>query len=110
MIWNPFKPKIQGPNITFLPMDKTITVEEGTTVLQAALSHDIDLRHSCDGNLACSTCHVYIRSGEAGLNTPLPDEEDMLDSAENVEACSRLACQVHITHDIVVEIPASDIA
>jgi 2Fe-2S ferredoxin len=102
-MWNPFGPK--GPSITFLPMRKTVTVKPGTTVLQAALDNRINLDHSCNGNMACTTCHIYIRSGEASLMPSTPDEDDLLDGAENVQPCSRLGCQTIVHHDLTVEIP-----
>ncbi|MBF0282511.1 MAG: 2Fe-2S iron-sulfur cluster binding domain-containing protein [Zetaproteobacteria bacterium] len=108
MIWNPFKSK--GPTLTFLPDNRTVTVKPETTVLQAAIDHNINLRHACDGNLACSTCHIYIHDGGEYLPEPSLEEEDRLESADSPQACSRLACQVRVIHDLVIEIPPSHIA
>jgi len=104
-MWNPFKPKIEGPELTFLPSGRKVTVKPGTTVLEAALEHDIDLDHSCDGNLSCSTCHIYLQAGANRTNAPSGDEDDMLDSADNVLPNSRLGCQVQVFEDLTVEIP-----
>lgn len=104
-MWNPFKPKIHGPEITFLPLGTRVNVLPGTTVLEAALSNKINLRHSCDGNLACSTCHVYVEQGGGQVASPLNDELDMLDSAEGLRDNSRLACQVRVFADLTVVIP-----
>ncbi|MDX8395215.1 MAG: 2Fe-2S iron-sulfur cluster-binding protein [Mariprofundaceae bacterium] len=104
-MWNPFKSKPNGPSITFLPINKTVWIEPSTSVLEAALENKIDLNHACDGNLACATCHIYIRQGEETLTPSSADEDNMLDSANNPLPCSRLACQVKPTQNITVEIP-----
>ncbi|MDX8388389.1 MAG: 2Fe-2S iron-sulfur cluster-binding protein [Ghiorsea sp.] len=104
-MWNPFKPKISGPTVHFLPMGEDVTVVAGTSVLEAALLHKIPLNHSCDGNLACSTCHIYVQKSEGNIGVPSPDEMDMLDSVTNVKPQSRLACQYKVFHDTTVEVP-----
>ncbi len=104
-MWNPFKAKIKGPAVTFFPSGKTVHVLAGTSVLEAALTNHIDLQHSCDGNLACSTCHIYLDAGGESVGAPLHDELDMLDSAANLKQNSRLACQVRIYADLTVVIP-----
>ncbi len=56
--------------------------EEGQTVLEVALKHDINIEGACGGELACSTCHVIV---QPDLFKKLPlkkvEEEDMLDLA-----------------------------
>jgi 2Fe-2S ferredoxin len=111
-------PPKQKYRITFLPMAQTIEVDPeqvpyGRTglpgsILDIALSHDIDLDHACGGVCACSTCHVIIKEGMKSLNEPTDDELDMVDQAPGVTADSRLACQSvpNGTMDVVVEIPA----
>ena len=106
-MWNPFKSKISGPVLTFLPSGKKVTVVSGTTVLEAALEHDLELDHACDGNLACSTCHVYVHCGAEKANPSSWDEDDMLDSATNVLPASRLGCQLHVYADMTVEAASS---
>jgi len=104
-LWNPFKKKTLGLDLTFLPSGKRVTILSGSTVLEAALAHDVDLNHACDGNLACSSCHVYIESGAESTNPMAADEDDMLDSADEVKSNSRLACQLRVYADMVVRIP-----
>jgi len=104
-MWNPFKPKVKGPELTFLPSGRKVRVAPETTVLQAALEHDIDLDHACDGNLSCSTCHIYLQAGAEHANASSWDEDDMLDSAIDVLPNSRLGCQEKVFEDLTVEIP-----
>lgn len=56
--------------------------EDGSTVLDVALKHNIDIEGACGGELACSTCHVIL-SQELLNNLPSKseEEEDMLDLA-----------------------------
>ena len=51
-------------SITFLPSGKTVSVSEGTTILQACIDNELHLEHACGGFCACTTCHVIIREGE----------------------------------------------
>ncbi|MBF0097732.1 MAG: 2Fe-2S iron-sulfur cluster binding domain-containing protein [Magnetococcales bacterium] len=83
------------PRITFLPMDSTVDVEEGMTVLQAAHLYDIPLEGACEGSLACSTCHVIVDPEWFDkLPAAVEDEEDLLDMAFGLTHTSRLACQI----------------
>ncbi len=91
--------------VTFLPLNKTVDVREGHSVLDAALNHDIPLDHACGGVCACSTCHVIVKEGFADLNEATEREEDMLDNAPFLSRTSRLGCQIEVTRDLVVEIP-----
>ena len=41
-----------------------VRVEAGTSILDAARDHDIELEAACEGELACSTCHVILPEDE----------------------------------------------
>jgi 2Fe-2S ferredoxin len=68
-------------------------VEPGQSILEVALSHDIELHHNCGGVCACSTCHIYINKGEDSLEELSDKEEDFIDRAVNPRLNSRLGCQ-----------------
>jgi ferredoxin, 2Fe-2S len=68
-------------------------IEEGDSILEIALKNDIDLHHNCGGVCACSTCHVYIESGDDFLPEITDREEDFIDRAVSPRLNSRLACQ-----------------
>lgn len=84
-------------------------VEAGQSLLELALKNDIELHHNCGGVCACSTCHVYINSGD-GLVEELTDkEEDFIDRAVNPRINSRLGCQcVLLDGGGIVEITLPD--
>ena len=59
------------------------------------------LEGTCEGQMACSTCHVIVaREWFGKLPEAVEDEEDMLDLAADVHATSRLSCQVLLTQDL----------
>lgn len=68
-------------------------IEAGDSILEIALKNDIDLHHNCGGVCACSTCHVYIESGEDFLPEITDREEDFIDRAVSPRLNSRLGCQ-----------------
>jgi 2Fe-2S ferredoxin len=94
------------PHAELCPEGAVIEAEAGETLCTALLAHDIEIEHACAQSCACSTCHVFVR---AGFETLLPAddcEEDLLDKAWGLAACSRLACQVMVADTpLTVEIP-----
>jgi len=87
-----------------------VDAEPGTTILDAALEHGIELEHACEKSCACTTCHLIVREGFESLEDADEVEEDMLDKAWGLEPESRLGCQAVIADaDLVVEIPKYNI-
>ena len=82
--------------------ETVITAAAGTRLLDLAQAVGQPLEGTCEGAMACSTCHVLI-SGEDAAKLPPPsdEEEDMLDFAVGASRASRLACQIRLTADIV---------
>ncbi len=60
------------PKITFLPDNITIEVEEGETILKAAIRAGIHINASCGGAGVCNKCRVFVEKGEVKGET-LPD-------------------------------------
>ncbi|GAM26323.1 hypothetical protein SAMD00019534_094980 [Acytostelium subglobosum LB1] len=108
---NPNAPLV---GITFIDKDGTkinVKVPEGTNLLEAAHSNDIDLEGACEASIACSTCHVYIDNKYFDQLPMSSDEEnDMLDLAFALQTNSRLGCQVIVTKELEgmeVQLPAA---
>ena len=105
------------PKVTFIKDGKPTTVEfeKGKlpyehhglpeSFLDVAMNFNIPLEHACGGSCACTTCHLYIREGEANLSEPEDKELDRLDTAWDLRTNSRLGCQAVINGDVVVEFP-----
>ena len=59
------------------------------------------LMTTCEGQMACSTCHVIVAPEWFGkLSSASGDEEDMLDLAAGVARTSRLSCQILLTDEL----------
>ena len=70
----------------------------GARLLEVAQAKGLPLEGTCEGQMACSTCHVVVAAEWFARLTPATDdEEDMLDLAADVTRTSRLACQIRIT-------------
>ncbi len=83
-------------------------VEDGQSLLEVALTNDINLHHNCGGVCACSTCHLYVEQGEDFLEELNDKEEDFIDRAINPRLNSRLGCQCVLQEadgNIVVTLP-----
>ena len=87
--------------ITFVTaQDQRIIAEAapGTRLLEAGQNAGLPLEGTCEGQMACSTCHVVVAPDWfAKLPPASEDEEDMLDLAAGVTRTSRLSCQIVLT-------------
>ena len=84
--------------------------EPGTDLLSAGQAAGMPLEGTCEGQMACSTCHVIVAMEWFDkLKAASADEEDMLDLAAGVQRTSRLSCQIVLTDaldGIEVRIPS----
>jgi ferredoxin len=85
--------------IRFLSADGARTIEgdaaPGARLLEVAQLADQPLEGTCEGQMACSTCHVIVDPAWFDrLPAPREEEEDMLDLAAGATRTSRLACQI----------------
>lgn len=93
---------------------RTLTVEEGTSVMRAAVVAGVPgIVGECGGQAMCATCHVYVRPGAEELPPIGEDEDEMLDCtvAERTDR-SRLGCQVSTggrLQDLEVDVPAEQV-
>ncbi len=83
--------------------------EEGFSILEIAEDNDVHLNHNCGGVCACSTCHIYVESGDEFLEEISDKEEDFIDRAIDPRLESRLGCQcVILSEDAVIEVQIPD--
>ena len=72
-----------------------VAAEAGARLLEVAQAANQPLEGTCEGQMACSTCHVIVAAEHfARLPAAREEEEDMLDLAAHVTRRSRLACQI----------------
>jgi ferredoxin len=83
---------------------------DGQSLLDLAQAAGQPLEGTCEGQMACSTCHVIIdKDWFDKLPPAVEDEEDMLDLATGARRTSRLSCQITLTpalDGLVVHVPA----
>ena len=88
----------------------TAEAEPGDNLLRVAQAAGLPLEGTCEGQMACSTCHVIVADEWfARLDAASEEEEDMLDLAAGVARTSRLSCQIDLTPELdglKVRIPA----
>jgi ferredoxin len=96
--------------VRFVASDGTsreVEAPSGSRLLDVAQADGQPLEGTCDGVMACATCHVIVDEADFAL-LPLasPEEEDMLDLAPGATRTSRLSCQIWLTGEALsVRIP-----
>ena len=87
--------------VRFLNADGSLAAETeaapGARLLDLAQALGLPLEGTCEGAMACSTCHVILPAELfRSLPPPTAHEEDMLDFTAHVAPTSRLSCQLHL--------------
>jgi ferredoxin len=81
----------------------------GERLLDLAQADGQPLEGTCEGQMACSTCHVIVDDADFPRLPPASEaEEDMLDLATGATRHSRLACQIWLIEgleSLTVRIP-----
>ncbi len=85
--------------IKFMPENRIIEADYGTSLLNAAAKAEIYIKSGCGGKGTCGACKVVVLSGE-----PLVTGTGNLTS-EQISTGVRLACQTMIQGDLTVEVP-----
>lgn len=92
------------PQMTFITEDGTrrvVNAPLGDSILDIAQDNNIAIEGTCEGSMACSTCHVIVdKNWYRKLEEASEDEEDMLDLAFGLTRTSRLGCQIVITEEL----------
>ncbi len=80
------------------PDGDTVTEAEaaaGDRLLEVGQAKGMPLEGTCEGQMACSTCHVIVAPEDfERLPRASEEEEDMLDLAVGGTRTSRLSCQI----------------
>jgi ferredoxin len=87
-----------------------VEAEPGARLLDLAQADGQPLEGTCEGQMACSTCHVIVDPQDFDKLPPASaDEDDLLDLAAHVTRTSRLSCQIWLEEGwetLTVRIPA----
>ncbi len=82
-------------------LDREVEAAAGTNLLDLAQAEGQPLEGSCEGAMACSTCHVIVAADDfARLPRASDEEDDLLDLAAHVTRTSRLACQLTLSAEL----------
>ncbi|MGA2934241.1 MAG: ASKHA domain-containing protein [Methanomicrobiales archaeon] len=94
------------PVITFLPSYRKITVESGTTILDAARLAGFQMNVVCGGQGKCGKCIVFVKAGEVSFDR---EKFGRFFTGEELEAGGCLGCQAAVLGDLQVLIPESSL-
>jgi len=87
-----------------------VDASAGERLLDVAQADGQPLEGTCEGQMACSTCHVIVDPADfERLPRASEEEEDLLDLAAHVTRTSRLACQIVLSDEmesLTVRMPA----
>ena len=102
--------------VVFTPSGLSVTVDDGTTVLDAARTAGADLESTCGGRGLCGRCQIVPSTGnfskwqiDSSLDaiTPWTSTEDEYTGRRAIVGGQRLGCSAQVRGDLVVEIPAA---
>jgi ferredoxin len=80
---------------------REVDAPPGERLLDVAQEEGQPLEGTCEGQMACSTCHVIIAAEDFAKLPPASEEEDdLLDLASHVTRTSRLACQIYLNEEL----------
>lgn len=90
---------------------RTVDLPDGVSLMDGALRHAIPgIDGDCGGACACATCHVYVDDEWLTKLSPMSElERGMIAYATDVNANSRLACQIKVSpalDGLIVRTPA----
>jgi uncharacterized 2Fe-2S/4Fe-4S cluster protein (DUF4445 family) len=88
--------------VKFLPDDKEVEVEEGSTLLEAAGKADVFINSLCGGEGLCGECCLQVTSGKAKADKNAIG----FFSKEEIENGYVLACQTKVEDNLEVLVPA----
>ena len=99
--------------ITYIEFNGTphdVDVPSGLSVMEGAIDNNIPgIEAECGGMCSCATCHVYVDpTWVEATGSPQHIEQDMLESAMDLQDTSRLSCQIEVSDELdglVVRMP-----
>jgi len=83
--------------VTFLPDGRTVEVDEGDSLFDAARANGVPIATRCEGEARCGCCLVEVVEGAEFLNKIRIDERDHI-PRKNV----RLACRARVFGPVTV--------
>ena len=94
------------PTVTFLPNYQKITVDAGSSILDAVQRAGIQMNVVCGGTGKCGKCVVFIKNGTVEFDR---DKYGKFFSPEELSNGACLACQAYVMDDLHVLIPETSL-
>lgn len=74
---------------------------DGWRAMEVIRDWGLNIKADCGGACACATCHVFVEPNWVDkLAARSDEEEDMLDSVPDIQADSRLSCQIIMSEEL----------
>jgi 2Fe-2S ferredoxin len=94
--------------------EHVVDAQDGKSIMQTALDHSVPgIVGDCGGCCSCATCHGYIDTALLGkIPVKTEVEEMLLDGALEVQANSRLTCQIVVEpglDGLIIRLPKSQV-
>ena len=89
------------PIVTFHPSGKTIEVEAGTLLFDAALRAGLPVASSCSAVFVCGRCNMQVIDGGDGLSVQREPERNIL-GRHNKLLSDRVSCVTRVQGDCKV--------
>lgn len=91
---------------------RQVEAQEGETLMQAAVRHQVDgIEAACGGSMSCGTCHAWVLAPwNERIAAPAAGERDILEFGVHIRPDSRLTCQIEVSSDLEgarIEVPPS---
>jgi uncharacterized 2Fe-2S/4Fe-4S cluster protein (DUF4445 family) len=99
--------------VIFMPSGRRGSVEDGTTVLEAAHQLGVKIESICGAKMTCNKCLIRVEEGHFAkhgiysaanhLSDPGEGELQLLEKLDSLD--SRLSCQARIVDDVLIFVP-----
>jgi uncharacterized 2Fe-2S/4Fe-4S cluster protein (DUF4445 family) len=90
--------------VVFFPPNEEVTVDSGTSLLDAASIARISIKNLCGGDGICGRCKMIVKEGDVS-----GDVSPKL-TREEIRKGFVLACMTYVQSDVTVEIPKETLA
>lgn len=89
------------PIVTFFPSGKTIEVERGTLLFDAAVKGGLPVASSCSADNVCGRCNMQVLEGSENLSSQGDQEAKLLRRDKN-PTTDRISCMTQVVGDCTV--------
>jgi 2Fe-2S ferredoxin len=90
------------PIVTFFPSGKTIEVDIGTLLFDAAIKAGLPIASSCSADNVCGRCNVQVIKGSENLSFQSEQELKLLHRDKN-PTTDRISCMTQVVGDCTVK-------